>query len=205
MQGITKTISENLKKYETAPELMLSKATDYGDIVHEAISYLLENNEIPNNIKKVSYERLALSEIQQFLEYNNLKVIESEKQHIWTTEFKQFTCKADLFCTLNDRLTIIDFKTTKNKDIEAAQQQLSAYAYTLEEEKNITIDDLYIYHLPKAGTFELIKIEKLDREELINKLSNNTPILYETPEDYLTYECYGSSCEPCLINGKLVW
>lgn len=162
---ITPSVSEILHfifpdKYKGIPKSVLEKKATYGSIVHKSIE-LLEKGEViePVNI----YQELAIEQFIKLKEENNIEVLEQEQ----IVSYKYDFCgRFDMIARIDNDICLCDIKTTSELDKEYLSWQLSLYELAY----NKKIDKLYAIWLPKGDLGYLVKINRIDRKMLIDKL-----------------------------------
>ena len=136
---------------------VLTRASDIGSTVHEAIENYIQNN-VPLNIDKVKAEYVnevnsayhAFNEYWKILSQNNVEVLMQEQELVC----RYFGGKLDLLVRINGKIYLIDFKTSNHLSYKYFYQ-LAAYQYMLRESYNIEADGYIVLVLSKtSGLFE---------------------------------------------------
>lgn len=161
---------------------VLEDKANSGTLVHEICHEYLFNEgtkfDIPVN--KLLYVKNNLSTFKNFLEMHNLNPIWGEKSF----SSEKYGGTVDLYCELEGKKTIIDFKTSK-KFYSSHFIQLGAYIQLLEEfDYKVEQVGILIIH---EDDWDLKLLQREDMEiyiNLFNKLSDIFYIVYELNDEW---------------------
>ncbi len=125
LKGITGMISKHLfpNKFDAVPERVLKTATERGSAIHKDI----QSFEIFGIIKS-EYQK----EIENYVflkKQKGFKVINTE---YIVTDFEKFASPIDTVVTIDDKIILVDIKTTYTLDKEYLSWQLSILKYLFE-------------------------------------------------------------------------
>ena len=148
------------EKYKGIPNWVLEKKAEYGTKVHYAIECLEQNKKLPNlNF----YQELSLGQYKEIKEKNKIEVIEQET--IVSYEY-EYAGRLDMIAFVNNKLCLVDIKTTADLDEESLSWQLSLYELAYGRK----FYDLYCLWLPKGKNGKLVKIKRKTKKEILKKL-----------------------------------
>ncbi len=158
---ITPSVSEILKvkfsnDYNNIPRYILDEKANFGTRVH----YLIEN-EITEDSN--IYVQNCLNQWQKLREIKNIKVI--EKEQIIASKLG-YCGTFDAIALIDNKLSIIDYKTTAKDYPDKWSWQLSLYAKAYEEMYKKKIEKLYIVWLEKKSLGKLIEVERKSDSEI---------------------------------------
>lgn len=146
----------SFKKLDAISKAVIDNASRRGSAVHELICDFLTTEELPN------LEDIDNSVFPYFSAF-----IEWWRTYRPTTLYSEFvigssklgfcgTC--DFVCVIDHKIVLIDFKTTSSLDKKYLSVQLAGYKRLLTE-LGIAIDETYVLHLKKDGTYTYKEIE----------------------------------------------
>lgn len=144
--------------YGDISPIRLDQAANKGTRVHKATEELDSNGatEVDEDIAGYveAYRAFLLAHFPEW--------VFKEKAVNFGTEYAG---TLDRFGTINGRLTLVDIKT--NATLGKAHKtlygiQLNLYRKALES-KEIEVDEMYLLHLKKDGTYKLVKVERDDK------------------------------------------
>ncbi len=151
-------------KYKGVPKDVLQKKAEYGTQVHKFIEIIeTKKPKRPLAYIKRYYKPdiYQIESIKQYLEIKKQKgisVLESEKKVVYKD---LYAGTLDMVAKVNDKLTIVDIKTTSILDKEYVSWQTSLY-----EKAYKSVEELYVLWLPKGHLGKLEKVERIDNELL---------------------------------------
>ena len=127
-------------------------SADIGTFVHHFIEIFLKNNESPDyNSIPLSLRSRVMNAFNSFLEW--WEIIKKTEYKILMQETtlvcKYFGGTLDMLIEINDKIYIVDFKTSNHPSYKYFLQ-LSAYRYMLATEHDIEIDGVIILMLNKT-------------------------------------------------------
>ena len=152
---------------------VLEEKANLGTLVHEVCHEYLFNEGINFNIptKDLSFIKNNLNSFKSFLEEHNLNPIWGERS--FSTETYGGTI--DLYCELEGKKTIIDFKTSK-KFYSSHFIQLGAYIQLLES-NNIHVEQVGILIIHE-NDWDLKLIDRSNMNDYINLFNNLVNVFY---------------------------
>lgn len=160
---------------------ILNTSANIGTYVHSSIEHFLKDGTIPDyNEYDISLRIRIMNAFNSFLEWwdiiktNKIEILMQE-QHLVC---KYFGGTLDMLIKINDRVYIIDFKTSNHPSYKYFLQ-LSAYRYMLRNEYGIEVDGVIILMLNKS---------KCQFSEMVLDFSNTDHILYM------------NQCEECFLS-----
>lgn len=151
-------------KYDGVSKMVLRKAADYGNRVHE----LIESAEgtLPDWYDRHSEEGRALKNYLKIKDKYNIIVASCERlvAYIGENSLPLFAGTYDMLGTVNGKNAIIDIKTTAKYDAKYLTYQLTLYKMALEQmvDGDLQIEEGYCLHVPKKGYASLIPVPFLD-------------------------------------------
>lgn len=133
----------------------LQKAADIGTAVHKDIERFLKHHRCRPDQSTIGFSSFLRWWNDLLEKRNDLKVIHSEYQIVG----KYFGGTIDCLISINEKLYIVDFKTSNNITYKHFLQ-LAAYRYLLQVEKSIKVSGVVI--------LQLNKYQPMYREYLLN-------------------------------------
>lgn len=161
---------------------VLEDKANSGTLVHEVCHEYLFNEGAKFNIPvdKLSYVKNNLSTFKNFLDTHNLNPIWGEKSF----SSNKYGGTVDLYCELEGKKTIIDFKTSK-KFYSSHFIQLGAYIQLLETfDYNVEQVGILIIHENDWDLKLLDRNEMTTYIDLFNKLSDIFYIVYDLNNEW---------------------
>lgn len=151
-------------KYDGIPPEILEKKAQYGTELHEYIE-VIEKKKPKNPLAYIKryfqpdmYQEESIKQYLKIKEKNKIKVIANEK----LVFYGLYYCGTlDMLAKVNDKLAIIDIKTTAKLD-----ETYVAYQDSLYEMANGKVDELYCLWLPKGHLGKLVKVNRIDNKLL---------------------------------------
>lgn len=152
---------------------VLEEKANLGTLVHEVCHEYLFNEGINFNIptKDLSFIKNNLNSFKSFLEEHNLNPIWGERSFSAET----YGGTIDLYCELEGKKTIIDFKTSK-KFYSSHFIQLGAYIQLLES-NNIYVEQVGILIIHE-NDWDLKLIDRSNMNDYINLFNNLVNVFY---------------------------
>lgn len=147
-------------KYKNIPKKILERKAEYGTRLHLAIQ-LLEEQGI--EIELNPNQRASLLQYLELKKEYNVKVLEQEL--IVSYEY-EYAGRLDMIAYVDEKLCLIDIKTTYELDEEYLSWQLSYYELAYGEK----FDKLYCLWLPKNKLGDLVEIKRKEKKELLKKI-----------------------------------
>lgn len=147
-------------KYKNIPKWILDRKADYGTKVHKAIE------DYEKGIYIIDCGAYVFESLKQYIklkEKHNIKVLDQEK----IVGYKElYAGRFDMIAEIDGQDCLCDIKTTAEVDKEYLSWQLSMYELAYGHR----FDNLYCIWLPKGGLGKLIKINRIEKEEIERKL-----------------------------------
>ena len=167
------------QSYEKVLEESANKGTFVHEVLHEYMfkegkKFDLSNPEVMNFL----YENL--NAFKEFEKYYNVKPIWGEKSF----SLDKFGGTVDLYCELDDKYTILDFKTSK-RFYSSHFIQLGAYIQLLEA-NDYKVEQVAILRI-REGDYDIKIINREDMNEyieLFNRLVEVFYLVYELNEEW---------------------
>ena len=177
LSGITSIIHKYLFPcmYDGVSESVMNAARDRGHAVHDELQLLF--NKFPTEMlvrpETHAYIRLAKK--------HKLKQIAAE--YLVSDDATIATCIDSVLQLDDNKVALVDYKTTSKLYPEYLQWQLSIEACLFEAQTCIEVDKLYAIHLPKDGEAQLVEIERLPNEYVfaLHKAFVNDDLIFENP------------------------
>lgn len=135
----------SFERLDNLQKVLLERARARGSRCHE----LFEEYLLAGELDEEEIENDYFHYIEQFILWARTyrpKVLYTEK-HLFSEEFCG-TC--DLICVIDNKVLLIDYKTTSVVDKKSLSVQLEGY-YRLCQKYGIEIDDTYYLHIKKDG------------------------------------------------------
>lgn len=162
---------------------VLEESAERGTFVHELMhEYLFNEGKLfdTSNPEMVNFICENIQTIKNFQSYHDLEPIWGEKSF----SSDRFGGTVDLYCNLDKKKTILDFKTSK-QFYSSHFIQLGAYIQLLEE-NSYEVEQVCILRI-RDGEFDLKIISRDDMEkyiELFNKLTDVFYMVYDLNQDW---------------------
>lgn len=166
LKSVTQILQELFPlKYYGIPEQILNDKAKYGTEVHKYIE-IIEKKKPKRPIAYIKryynpdiYQEESLRQYLEIKQKYNIEVLESEK----IVSYKYLYCGTlDLKAKVNNKLAIIDIKTTAELDDLWVSWQNSLY-----ELADGPVEELYCLWLPKGHMGRLVRVERIDKELLL--------------------------------------
>ena len=141
-------------KYDAVDDETLTKASEYGKLVHRELELFIKNDEVSFAQEQKNFEAWINENAKKG---NNIVFVESEMK----VNNDLVAGTIDFIYEENEELVIADFKTTSQVHKEAVSWQLSIYRELL----GMEIKKGVCFHL-KGGLFEVIDIPLKTKEEV---------------------------------------
>jgi genome maintenance exonuclease 1 len=142
-------------------------ATGRGNKFHTMCENYVKNKPIVNPMPDAE---ILFKQIRPIIK-ENLTEVWYQEQALWSTRYLKMAGRVDLIGKWNDRLSVIDFKTSKRQkkkeDIDDYFCQCTAYAIMMFERTGIMPDDIVIVMATDSGT-PLVFVER--PKNYLNKL-----------------------------------
>lgn len=158
VQSVTQILQKELfsDMYDNVPTRILESAKEFGNNVHEAIETDMTDN--------LSFsEMIAYEQWQRLKRKHNIVPLEHEKVVHYGT---QYIGRFDMLAKVDDKLTIIDVKTTYKVFDEYLSWQLTLYKLAYEKMFGVEIEELKCVWLPKKDIGELIAIQPKSPQDI---------------------------------------
>ena len=146
--------------YKGIPKKNLENAAKYGDKVHELIErYALGKYEgTPEETQ--GYEGIALRRFYNLAEKHDIIITSCEERLVYLDSGLPLYCGMyDMLGTVEEKLSLIDIKTTAEVHYPQLELQLAMYKAAIEQMFNNAIEETYCLWLPKKKLGKLIKID----------------------------------------------
>lgn len=144
-------------------EEYVDNSAKQGTLIHNSIEAFLKHEKVDTsdfNEEQIAVAKKSFNKFLKWYKQNKIEFIASEEGYV--SENYKYGGFIDCYCKLNDKYTIIDFKTSKSISKEHLLQ-LSAYKYLLEE-NNVVVEQIMILNVPKEEGYNL-DYEYLSDEE----------------------------------------
>lgn len=162
---------------------VLEESADRGTFVHELLhEYLFNEGKLfdTSNPEIVNFICENIQTFKNFQSYHDLKPIWGEKSF----SSDRFGGTVDLYCELDKKKTILDFKTSK-QFYSSHFIQLGAYIQLLEE-KSYEVEQVCILRI-RNGEFDLKIVDRNDMVKYIdifNKLTDLFYMIYDLNQEW---------------------
>ena len=153
-------------KYKGVPAEVLSNKANYGTEIHSLIEKVNDMN-ITDPLDAYSLEYsdgLMINSITNYINVKNKYKFKPIAQELMVYN-KYLAGRFDLISEMNNKICLMDIKTTYILDREYLSWQLSIYNYL---NKEIKAEELYAIWVPKNNDVQLIKIKFKSDKEIIN-------------------------------------
>ena len=141
---------------------MLDKKANYGTKLHKMIEEY-ENGNVEYMNDSSIYLQESFKQYFRLKEKHNIVVLAQEK----IVGYKDiYAGRFDMIAYVDGVRSLCDIKTTSKLDEEYLSWQLSLYELAYGKR----FDDLYCIWLPKGGLGKLVKINRIEKEEIERKL-----------------------------------
>lgn len=153
-------------KYKGVPAKVLSDKASYGTEIHSLIEKVNDMN-ITDPLDAYSLEYsdgLMINSITNYINVKNKYKFKPIAQELMVYN-KYLAGRFDLISEMNNKICLMDIKTTYILDREYLSWQLSIYNYL---NKEIKAEELYAIWVPKNNDVQLIKIKFKSDKEIIN-------------------------------------
>jgi hypothetical protein len=157
----------------------VERAADAGTAAHEMIEC---------HLKGLAFDRSQYPEdLLSLAENGAIKYLEWESQHTITkieselalvSEIHRYGGTIDLYCELDGKMTLVDFKTNSTGVYDEMRHQVVAYARLLEENKR-AVERIIIIRLGKSDQMDMEAVEVGDWD-LHWKMFQACQTIYET-------------------------
>jgi len=116
---------------EEEAERIRTEATDKGTLVHEALEQIIPTGDMSYIENYPRQLKATVIDILQFIKKYRIKIL-TQETGLWHKELR-FAGRCDAIGIVNDKLTLIDFKTSKKKKPEqwVKDYKLQCSAYSL--------------------------------------------------------------------------
>ena len=158
-------------KYEGVPKNILENKSNYGTELHKFIEIIEKKKPkkplayIKRYYKPNIYQEESLKDYLKLKEKYNIEITESEKKVSYEYLYGG---TLDLKGYVNKKSAIIDIKTTYEVDEMWVSFQDSLYELADEP-----VEELYCLWLPKGHLGKLIKVERINKKDLLKLIGGN--------------------------------
>ena len=155
--------------YDNVPPYILEAKAKFGDTVHKCIECIEKDEEQPETTEE---EVVCVNEYLRLRREHNIDAIGSEMLISYEDKFAgRFDMVANIESVYR---SLCDIKTTAKLNKEYLSWQLSLYELAYESMGYAKIDKLYCIWLPKKGKGQLVEVPRINREELVKFVEENT-------------------------------
>ena len=154
--------------YDNIPPQILADKAKFGDMVHRSIECIEKDEERPMT---TLYEELCVKQYLRLKDKYNINSIENEMLVHYEDKFAG---RLDMIADVNYYRCLCDIKTTAKLNKEYLSWQLSLYELALESMGYPKLEKLYCIWLPKKDLGQLVEVPRINREELIKFVEENT-------------------------------
>lgn len=157
--SVTHIINQIMPMNDSIPINVLKKAAEFGTQVHSAIELIESGLWCDLSL----LEQHCINEYESIKASNKWVVLSQEKIVIYQDKYAG---TYDMLCNINDKLCLLDIKTTYATDIKKLEWQLGMYKLAYESENDDVIEKCYCIWLPKRKGGKLIEITPKSKEEI---------------------------------------
>ena len=160
-------------------QIISGKAARRGSVFHNIVENYLQDEDISDFKQQHFMAWCMFGEMKPYLD-EKIKVIVLQEQTMFSPKYK-VAGRCDLIGVYNDKLAVVDFKTTttpkKEEWIEDYFIQCSAYASMYEEHTGESVEDIAIMMVAEDGEIQLFEKKTADYLPKLEELMDN---FYET-------------------------
>ena len=172
LKSVTQILQELFPgKYDNVPTKILENKKSYGTDLHKFIE-IIEKKKPKRPIGYIKryynpsiYQEESLKDYLKLKEKYNIEITESEKKVSYEYLYGG---TLDLKGYVNEKSAIIDIKTTYEVDEMWVSFQDSLYELADEP-----VEELYCLWLPKGHLGKLIKVERINKKDLLKLIGGN--------------------------------